>query len=121
MVDSPDGADAHALDRLWHYPAISLFAVHEIMRLRTRVQRSLPRITSPALIIHSTLDRLIARNSAQFTYDHIGTSDKTLIGLHNSGHDVTLDSEWQEVANQTHQFICKHLPVEDIPHRDRVG
>ena len=107
--------DPHALDRLWDYPAISLFALHEMMRLRARVQTLLPHITSPTLIIYSTLDRLIARNSAQFTYDHIGASDKTLITLHNSGHDVTLDSQWEEVADQTYEFICKHLPVEDIP------
>ncbi len=102
--------DPYALDRLWHYPAISLFGLHEMMRLRSRVQSLLPRIASPTLIIYSTLDRLIAPNSAQFTYDHIGAYDKTLITLDNSGHDVTLDSQWEEVADQTYEFICKHLP-----------
>ena len=86
-------------------------------RLRARIQPLLPRITLPTLIIYSTLDRLIAHNSAQFTYDHIGAADKTLIALHNSGHDVTLDSEWKEVAEQTYQFIRKHLPVEEIPNQ----
>lgn len=113
---SPDFVtDPHALDRLWHYPSISLFALHEMIRLRARVQSLLPRITLPTLIIYSTLDRLIARNSAQVTYDHSGASDKTLIPLDNSGHDVTLDSQWKEVAEQTYEFICKHLPVEEIP------
>ena len=107
--------DPHALDRLWDYPKVSLFALHELARLRARVQPLLPRITRPTLIIYSTLDRLIARNSAQYTYDHIGAADKTLITLHNSGHDVTLDSEWKEVAEQTWQFIRKHLPVEEVP------
>ena len=100
----------NAQARLWDYPAFSLFALHEMIRLRARVQSLLPRITLPTLIIHSTLDRLIARNSAQFTYDHIGASDKTLIPLHNSGHDVTLDSQWEDVAKQTYEFICKRLP-----------
>ena len=107
---SPDFAtDPHALDRLWHYPSVSLFGVHEIARLRARVQRLLPRILSPVLIVYSTLDRLIAPTSAQFTYDHMGTTEKTLMALHNCGHDVTLDSEWKEVAMKTHEFIRKHL------------
>jgi len=92
-----------------------MFALHEMMRLRARVQPLLARINSPTLIIYSTLDKLIARNSAQFTYDHMGTPDKTLITLHNSGHDVTLDSEWKEVTEQTYQFIRKHLPVGETP------
>ena len=111
----PDfSTNPHALDRLWDYSSVSLFAVHELARLRARVQPLLPRITIPTLIIYSTLDKLIAANSAQFTYDHLGSADKTLVALHNSGHDVTLDSEWREVAEQTWQFIRKHLPVEEV-------
>lgn len=116
LVKPPDFfTDPNARARLWDYPKVSLFAVHEVARLRARVQPLLARITRPTLIIYSTLDRLIARNSAQFTYDHIGAADKTLITLHNSGHDVTLDSEWKKVAEQTWQFIRKHLPVEEVP------
>jgi|SRR5215207_1161283 len=118
----PDfSTDPHALDRLWDYSSVSLFAVHELARLRAKVQPSLARINVPTLIIYSTLDRLIAANSAQYTYDHIGAADKTLIPLNNSGHDVTLDSEWKEVAEQTYQFIHKHLPVGETTNNDPVN
>jgi carboxylesterase len=113
---TPDfSTDPDALKRLWDYPSISLFALHEMICLRGKVQPLLEHINTPTLIIYSTLDKLIAANSAQFTYDHIGSVDKTLIVLNNSGHDVTLDSEWQEVAEQTWQFIRKHLPVGETP------
>ena len=109
---APDfSTDPDALKRLWDYRSISLFALHEMIRLRGKVQPLLERIHAPTLIIYSTLDKLIARNSAQFTYDHIGATDKTLISLHNSGHDMTLDSEWKEVAEQTWQFIRQRLPA----------
>ena len=104
--------DPDARNRLWDYSALSLSAVHEVACLRKRVQHLLPNITYPALIIYSILDRLIARDSAQFAYDHLGSADKTLITLHNSGHDVTLDSEWKEVTHQTYQFICKHVTTD---------
>jgi carboxylesterase len=107
--------DPDAQARLWDYPAVSLFAVYEVARLRKRVQILLPHIVAPTLIVYSTLDRLIGSNSAQYTYDHIGTPDKTLIALKNSGHDVTLDSEWEDVADQTFQFILNHSPVDLIP------
>lgn len=47
--------DPHALDRLWDYPSVSLFAVHEMIRLMARVQPLLARISSPTLIIYSML------------------------------------------------------------------
>src|SRR5262245_39274066 len=85
--------DPDALSSLHAYPSVSLFAIHEMARLRAHVQPLLARVTSPTLIVYSTLDRLIAPHSALFTYQHLGAKDKTLIALHNSGHDLTLDSE----------------------------
>lgn len=84
---------------------MSASALNEMAHLSATVRSLLPRVTSPLLIIHSTLDRLIVSGSAQFTYDHVASHDKTLITLNNSGHSITVDSEWQTVAEQTHQFI----------------
>jgi esterase/lipase len=67
------------------------------------------------------IGRSTAPNSAQYTYDPIGTLEKTLIAFHNSGHDVTFDSQWEEVPDQTYQFICKHLPADETPIRDHIG
>ena len=97
--------DPNAAAQVWSYPTMSASAVNEMAHLSATVRSLLPRVTAPLLIIHSTRDRLIVPGSAQYTYDHVCSEDKTLITLNNSGHTITVDSEWQTVAEHTHQFI----------------
>jgi len=58
---------------------------------------------------HNTGDHTIAANSAQYIYDHAGSKDKHLVTLHNSSHCLTVDTEWQEVAERTCTFIQSHV------------
>jgi carboxylesterase len=76
-----------------------------------RVRRLLPRATQPLLIVHSTLDCSIHPNSARLTYERVGSADKELVTLHNSGHVITVDSEWEAVAEKTYEFIQAHSPA----------
>jgi carboxylesterase len=103
--------DPEAGSRLWSYDAYPLAATHEAMKFIKQVKRCLPRVNCPVLIIHSTADDTIHPDSAQFVYDRVGSAEKEIITLHNSGHVLTLDSEWEQVAKQTYQFILKHISV----------
>ncbi len=67
-------------------------------------------MSPPLLVIYSTADETIHPKSAQFTYDHAGSTDKELVTLHGSGHVLTVDAEWESVAERTYQFIQAHLP-----------
>ena len=78
--------------------------------MRSSARGLLPRVTCPLLIVHSTLDRAIRPNSARYTYERAGSADKELLTLRNSGHCLTVDSEWEYVAQTTHRFIRDHLP-----------
>ncbi len=100
-----DLTDAEAEGCLWSYDTHPSFATHELLKLSRQVQRLLPQVTCPLLVIHSTLDRTIHPNSAPLTYDRAGSTDKELVTLHNSGHCLTVDSEWESVAETTYQFI----------------
>ena len=103
-----DLTDPQAQSQLWHYDETPLFAAHELLKLIRRVRRLLPRVTCPLLIIHSTGDTAIHPNSARYTYDRVGSTDKELVTLHNSGHCLTVDSEWEAVAERTYEFIQAH-------------
>ena len=103
--------DPKAGSRLWSYDAYPTGASHEAMKLIERVKQCLPFVTCPILIIHSTADDTIHPDSARFIYDHVGSAEKDIITLHNSGHVLTLDSEWAQVAEQTFQFIRKLVPT----------
>jgi carboxylesterase len=112
--DDSDGdlTDPDAPLRLWNYEEYPIPALHEFLKLIHRVRRLLPRVTCPLLVIHSTRDRTIHPNSARFTYERVGSEDKDLVTLHNSGHGLTVDSEWESVAERTYQFILRHLSAE---------
>jgi carboxylesterase len=103
-----DLTDPEAELRLWHYDDDPVFAAHELLKLIRQVRRLLPQVTCPLLVIHSTLDTSIHPTSAHRTYEQAGSTDKELITLHNSGHCITVDSEWELVARKTYEFIQMH-------------
>jgi carboxylesterase len=104
-----DYTDPEAERYTWSYEEYPAHAAHELRKLIHRVWGLLPRVTCPLLIIHSTGDRTIRSDSARYTYERAGSSDKQLVTLHNSGHVITVDSEWPAVAERTYAFIQAHL------------
>jgi len=110
--DDSDLTDPEADRRLWSYEENPIPAAHELLKLIRRVQRLLPQVTCPLLIFHSTLDRAIHPRSARVTYERAGSKEKELVTLHNSGHCLTVDSEWEVVARRTHEFIARHARLE---------
>jgi carboxylesterase len=107
-----DYTDPEAEQYTWSYEAFPAPAAHELLKLIRRVRRLLADLTCPLLIIHSTGDQTIAPDSAQYTYERAAFPDKELVTLHNSGHVITVDSEWKTVAEKTYAFIQAHLPEE---------
>jgi carboxylesterase len=106
--DDSDLADPKADLRLWSYEENPAFAAHEFLKLLRRVRRLLPRVTCPVLVIHSIRDTAIHPDSARRTYERVGAADKELVTLYNSGHCLTVDSEWERVAAKTYAFIQAH-------------
>jgi carboxylesterase len=108
--DKSDYTDPEAEQYTWSYEENPAYAAHELLKLIRRVRELLPQLTCPLLIIHSTGDRAIRPDSARYTYEQAGSSDKELVTLHNSGHVITVDSEWPTVAETTYEFIQAYLP-----------
>ncbi len=112
-TDESDYADPEAERRTWSYEAHPSYAAHELLKLIRRARKLLPQMTCPLLIIHSTGDQAIAADSARYTYERAGSREKELVTLQRSGHVLTVDSEWETVAQTTYAFIQDHLPPED--------
>ncbi len=106
-----DLSDPQAQQRLWCYDEQPLAAAAELLTLSRRVRRLLPHVTCPVLIVYSVRDREIHPDSARITYERVGSTDKELVTLHHSGHGLTVDSEWEFVAEKTLGFIQAHLPA----------
>lgn len=103
-----DAATPETPGRLWTYDVTPTHGAHEVYKLMKVACRLLPDIVVPAIIFHSTLDQVIAPHSAQLTYERIGSADRELVTLHNSGHNILVDVEWEAVAEKTYEFIQAH-------------
>ncbi len=107
---SPDSdlVDPKADSQLWCYDVDPVPAAAQLLRLQLHVRRRLARVTCPLLIIHSPGDQAIHPLSASRTYQRAGSHDKELVTLSESGHCITVDSQWLQVAEKTESFIRAH-------------
>jgi carboxylesterase len=97
--------DPEAAAHLWSYPVYPVAAAHELIHLIRATRRRLPQIACPALIVESSGDRDVRPESGQIVLKQIASQDKQLVTLHNSGHVITIDKEWEQVAELTYAFI----------------
>jgi carboxylesterase len=104
-----DLRDPRASARLCSYDRIPLIALGQTMRLAKKVRANLIRVTCPALVVYSVHDKTIHETSAQITFDGLGSAKKRIVMLRDSGHALTVDGEWKDVAEQTARFIQEQV------------
>jgi len=98
----------------WSYDQNPVRAGHELLKLIREVKQILPKVSCPTLLIQSTKDPTIRPDSGRIIYERIGSKDKELMMLHNSGHRLTIDAEWEQVAEKTCEFILKRADGMDF-------
>jgi len=86
------------------YPVYPTRSIAELNKLTREMHAILPKITKPALIIHSKSDDLNFQNSIQI-HERIGSTDKELFLVEKSGHVITEDIERDIVFQKTAGFI----------------
>jgi carboxylesterase len=102
-----DLVDPEADRRAWCYEAIPGRAAHQLTLLRKRVIKLVARITAPALVVMSSGDAQLKYESGPFVMEKIASTDKTLMPLHNSGHNILVDGERESVWEATAEFIAR--------------
>jgi carboxylesterase len=90
-----------------HYPHYITRAVIEVVKLLDEMQSSLPKISAPALIVHSKDDQTVPIEHMRNIYTNIGSQDKEMIAIEKSGHVITRDAQKDQVFNLTGEFIKK--------------
>jgi len=81
----------------WHVPTK---AIRNLTALGRAVADAPPRITCPALIVHSRHDEAASPAGAQDILDRLGSTDKRLVWLDRSNHIITLDYD-REIVNES--------------------
>jgi carboxylesterase len=64
------------------------------------VERELPSIRVPTLLLHGRRDRTVPVENAPFILERLGSADKQLVWFERSGHTVTIDLE-RDLVNRT--------------------
>lgn len=79
--------------------------IESLMQFVQVVERELPTIRVPTLLLQGRRDRTVPVQNAPFILDRLGTPDKQLIWFERSGHAVTVDLE----RDQLHRTVLGWL------------
>jgi carboxylesterase len=69
------------------------------------MQRALPEVREPTLLVHSRQDGSVDPENMALIYKHLGSQDKTMLWLEDSGHVVTRDLEKERLFQAAAGFI----------------
>jgi len=90
--------------------AVPLAGVAELERLAADVDRLLPRVTVPALVVAGGMDHTVALSGARRIARRIGSGPARLVVLPRSWHLVGIDVERDRCADEILQFFAS-LPA----------
>ncbi len=101
---TPDWHDLDAANDHVHYPEYPTRAIAELRDLLGEMRASLPYVRSPVLLIHSRQDRGVHPDNMIKIYEHLGSQEKEMLWLENSGHVITREPERFKVFEAALQF-----------------
>lgn len=90
------------------YPHYPTRAIAELRDLLSAMRTSLPSIHSPVLLMHARCDTAgggFDPDSMQKIYDNVGSPDKKMIWIENSGHVISRDASKDLVFASANKFI----------------
>jgi carboxylesterase len=113
VIPKRGGADVADLEMRRQNPcmdAVPLAAVAELVELQRHVDRQLPGIAAPALILHGARDHTVTLAGARRLSRRIGSGPAELLVLPRSWHLVGIDVERDRVADEAARFL-ESLPL----------
>jgi carboxylesterase len=105
---SCDLGDPERLSALHSYARRPTASLESMMRFLDVLERELPSIQAPALVVHGRRDQTVPIQNAQFITDRLGSSDRTLTWLERSGHALSVDLERQELNALILRWLNAH-------------
>jgi len=69
------------------------------------VREGLKDVTVPMLLIYGDADQIVDKANGPFVLGQISSSDKRLLPLSDSSHEVTLDIDRERVMVEVYDFI----------------
>ncbi|MDQ6827983.1 MAG: alpha/beta fold hydrolase [Gemmatimonadota bacterium] len=104
--------DARASAESLSYRASSPRLLFELIRLADRARAELSKITAPTLIVQSRNDNRIATAVAEHALAQLGSRERRLTWLEESGHVITVDFGYEKVAEMVCDWVEGHAGAE---------
>jgi carboxylesterase len=87
------------------YPVYPMRAVGELNELLAALRLDLPQVRVPVQMIHSRNDHGVLPINAEMIYEHLGTTDKNLVWVEDSGHVITREPEREKAFQTAVNFV----------------
>lgn len=104
-VEEPYWHDQEARALNLHYPVQPVRAIAEVHDLVELTRASLHNVSTPVLLIYSRNDDSVSPENAERIYALLGSAQKTLEWVENSGHNIPRDAERGRVFERITTFI----------------
>lgn len=83
-------------------------AVAQMYALIRQVQRELPQVTAPLLLIHARHDEVVALPGAEYIWRRVSSTDKERMVVERGGHIITEDYDKDVAFEHIVTFLNKH-------------
>jgi carboxylesterase len=87
------------------YSVFPVRSVPEVDKLLQRLREQLPTLRAPVLLIHAVEDRGVSPDNARSIFSQVGSDDKELVWIENSGHVITLEPAREQVYQLAADFV----------------
>ena len=104
-AEESDWVDSEAEAVHTSYGAYPSRSIIEFRDLLAEMRAALPAVKAPVLLMHSRSDGGVSPESMPKIYAELGTEDKEMLWLENSGHVITRDAARQQVFTAAEAFI----------------
>ena len=106
--DEVDLGDPAAVRLLHSYARRPTVCIESLMQLLRVLDRELPQVRVPALILHGRGDRTVDVGNAPHILERIGSVDKQLVWFERSGHAITVDLEHDLLFTSVLNWLNAH-------------
>ncbi|MBP7689844.1 MAG: alpha/beta fold hydrolase [Thermoflexales bacterium] len=100
--------DPVALAEHADYTQFPTRAVAQMYTLIRQVQRELPRITVPLMLIHARHDEVVALDGADYIWSRVSSAQKERVLLGRGGHIITEDYDRDVAFEQIGSFLARY-------------
>ncbi|MEV6702083.1 alpha/beta fold hydrolase [Streptomyces sp. NPDC051453] len=92
------------------YDRVPLHAAHSLRNFFRIVDRELPQVTQPLMVLHSTQDHVVPPVDSARVLSRISSTDVEEILLEQSYHVATLDHDADRIFDESYAFIGRLAP-----------